>query len=111
MVPRAVDDIERRVWRDGELVCGLTVGWNFGDGHLHNEHLLRALQKRCQWESGELRVILVDPQPIGRPHLDWRICDARDGLLDQGRMSVRQLIDRQPYPVESADVRSHDGTA
>lgn len=106
LIPKAVDDIDHYVWRDGELVCGVVVGWNFGDGHLHNEHLLRALQRRCQWESGEVRVIFVDPQPFGRPHHDWRICDARDGQLDQGRIPISELIDRQPYPQEPSD----DGT-
>jgi len=100
LIPKAVDDIDRYVWRDGELICGVVVGWNFGDGHLHNEHLLRALQKRCQWNSGDLRVIFVDPQPIGRPHLNWRIYDAADGQLEQGRTEVSDLIDRQPFPIE-----------
>lgn len=98
VVPKAVDNIDRYTWRDGELVCGVVVGWNFGDGHLHNEHLLRAMQRRCDWESGQVRVIFVDPQPIFRPHLDWRICDAKDGQLDQGRVLVQDLVDRQPYP-------------
>jgi hypothetical protein len=101
VLPLAVDDIDRYTWRDGELVCGVVVGWNFGDGHLHNEHLLRALQRRCEWESGEVRVIYVDPQPIGRPHLDWRIVDAKDGQLRSGRVAVRDLVNRQPFLTES----------
>ena len=100
VLPVAVDEIDRYTWRDGELVCGITVGWNFGDGHLHNEHLLRALQRRCEWDSGELRVIFVDPQPIFRPHLNWRVWDAKDGLRDSGRVSVKDLTERQPYPQE-----------
>jgi len=99
-IPLAVNDIDRYTWRDGELVCGVTVGWNFGDGHLHNEHLLRALQRRCQWDSGDVRVIYVDPQPIFRPHLDWRIVDAKDGQLNSGRVAVRDLVDRQPFLTE-----------
>jgi hypothetical protein len=99
LIPKAVDDIDRYTWRDGELICGVVVGWNFGDGHLHNEHLLRALQKRCQWESGEVRVIMVDPQPIFRPHLDWQIWDAKDGQLEIGTTAVDDLVDRQPYPM------------
>lgn len=100
LIPKAVDDIDRYTWRDGELICGVVAGWNFGDGHLHNEHLLRALQKRCQWDSGDVRVIMVDPQPIFRPHLDWKIWDAKDGQLESGRTAVDDLMDRQPYPTE-----------
>jgi len=100
-IPQAVDEIDRYTWRDGELICGVVVGWNFGDGHLHNEHLLRALQRRCDWESGEVRVIYVNPQPIFRPFLDWRIVDARDGQLASGRTYVDDLVGRQPWPTES----------
>lgn len=104
LIPKAVDDIDRYTWRDGELICGVVVGWNFGDGHLHNQHLLRSLQERCQWETGDVRVIFVDPQPIFRPHLDWQIWDARDGELEAGRTMVDDLVDRQPYPMEPANV-------
>ncbi len=104
LIPKAVDDIDRYVWRDGELICGVVVGWNFGCGHLHNEILLSALQKRCQWNSGEVRVIFVDPQPLGRPHLDWRIYDAKDGQLEHGRTKISDLIDRQPYLTEPVHV-------
>ncbi len=100
LIPKAVDDIDRYTWRDGELICGVVVGWNFGDGHLHNEHLLRALQKRCQWNSGDVRVIFVDPQPIFRPYLDWQIHDAKDGPLTHGRAMIDDLVQRQPYPTE-----------
>ncbi len=108
VLPLAVDDIDRYVWRDGELVCGVTAGWNFGDGHLHNEHLLRALQRRCRWKPGQLRVVFVDPQPLGRPFLDWRVVDAQDGLLHSGRTFVRDLVDRQPYPSEWTCERTDD---
>jgi hypothetical protein len=104
LIPKAVDDIDRYTWRDGELICGVVVGWNFGDGHLHNQHLLRSLQARCQWKSGDVRVIFVDPQPIFRPHLDWQIWDARDGELEHGRTMVDDLVDRQPYPMEPVNV-------
>lgn len=111
LISKAVDDVDRYVWRDGELVCGVVIGWNFGDGHLHNEHLLKALQRRCEWDSGELRVIFVDPQPFGRPHHDWRIWDARDGRLDEGRTSIDELVDRQPFPVEPIHGGTTAGTA
>ena len=98
LLPKAVDNIDEYVWRDGELVAGVVLGWNFGDGHLHNEHLLASLQRHCQWESGEVRAIFVDPQPLARPHHNWRIFDAKDGLLETGQISVAELRSRQPYP-------------
>ena len=33
-------DIDQRTVREGEVVCNTLVGFNFGDGHLHNEDLI-----------------------------------------------------------------------
>ena len=98
LVPKAVDNIDAYAWRDGELVAGVALGWNFGDGHLHDEQLLAAIQKRCDYDSGELRCIMVESQPMGRPHLDWRIVDAMEGELEKGRISIDELMELQPYP-------------
>lgn len=98
LVPRAVDDIEEYTWLDGELVAGMVLGYNFGDGHLHDEQLLSAIQAQCHFEPGELRCIFVEAQPFGRPHLEWRIVDASRGRLDGGRIAVGSLVDRQPWP-------------
>ena len=98
VLPKAVDNIDDYVWRDGELVAGVVVGWNFGDGHLHSETLLKAIQKRCNYQPGELRCIFVESQPFGRPYLDWRIADAHDGELDRGRTPINELTRLQPWP-------------
>lgn len=97
LVPQAVDNIENYAWRDGELVAGVALGWNFGEGHLHDEQLLAAIQKRCGFQSGELRCIFVESQPMARPHLDWRIVDAYDGELKTGRIKIEELLKLQPY--------------
>ncbi|MCA9987929.1 MAG: DUF3556 domain-containing protein, partial [Anaerolineales bacterium] len=105
LLPQAIDDIDRYTWRDGELVAGVVAGWNFGEGFLHNECLLAALQKRCNWRSGDLRCIFVDPQPLGSTDLSWRIVDAHDGLLGTGQIAVADLLERQPWP-ELAPLRT-----
>lgn len=97
LVPKAVNDIEQYAWRDGELIAGIILGWNFGDGHLHNEQLLNSVQKRCNFESGELRCIFIESQPIHQQHMDWRIVDAKDGQLENGRISIKELTELQPY--------------
>src|SRR5207249_8439222 len=66
LLPRAVPRAEDYEWVDGELVAGMVLGWNFGDGHLHREELLRAVQEQCGFEEGELRCIFVESQPPGR---------------------------------------------
>ena len=82
---------------DGELVAGIVLGWNFGDGHLHDERLLEAVQKQCAFEEGELRCIFVESQPFGRPWLHWRIADAKSGRLEEGRLAIPRLLTLQPW--------------
>ncbi len=97
LLPRAVDRLEDYEWADGEIVAGLVLGWNFGDGHLHNEDLLRAVQAQCEFMAGELRCIMVESQPLGRASLDWRIVDAHDGVLERGTTPVAELRARAPW--------------
>jgi hypothetical protein len=98
LAPKAVDRIEDYEWVDGELVAGLALGWNFGDGHLHDEGLLRAVQAQCGFEDGELRCIFVEAQPLFGSSLTWRICDAKTGQRETGVIAVRDLRARQPWP-------------
>ncbi|WP_394829667.1 DUF3556 domain-containing protein [Pendulispora albinea] len=97
LVPKAVDRLEDYEWCDGEIVAGLALGWNFGDGHLHSEQLLAAIQEQCSFEAGELRCIFVESQPAFRSTLAYRIVDAKTGALDAGRLSIAELRARQPW--------------
>jgi len=97
LVPRAVPRLEDYEWVDGELVAGMVLGWNFGEGHLHDERLLRAVQEQCGFEEGEVRCIMVESQPLGKSTLHYRIRDARTGLLEEGHADVRELRRRQPW--------------
>lgn len=97
LVPRAVDRLEDYEYMDGELIAGLALGWNFGDGHLHQEALVAALQAQCGFEPGELRCIFVESQPLARSNLDYQIVDAHDGQLGSGSIDVRTLSELQPW--------------
>ncbi len=100
LVPRALQGagaFERFQWLDGELVAGLALGWNFGDGHLHQEQLAQALQAQCGFEPGELRIVCLESQPLHRQTLDYRLLDAATGELDRGRLSVAALRGLQPW--------------
>jgi hypothetical protein len=97
LLPRAVARVEDYEWMDGELIAGLALGWNFGDGHLHGEQLLGAIQQQCGFVGGELRVIMVESQPLGQGTLNWRIFDACDGLMESGEVAVAALRERQPW--------------
>jgi hypothetical protein len=97
LVPKAVDRLEDYEWADGEFVAGLALGWNFGDGHLHDERLLRSLQTQCEFDPGELRCIFVEAQPLGGSAQRWRIADASTGIIAEGELAVRDLLARQPW--------------
>jgi hypothetical protein len=97
LIPKAVDDVRNYEWMDGEIVAGLALGWNFGDGHLHNEVLLRAIQSQCGFEPGELRCIFVESQPLHDPTLAYRIVDAATGSIESGKLAIRELRKTQPW--------------
>jgi hypothetical protein len=97
LVPKAVDRLEDYEWLDGELVAGLALGWNFGEGHLHQEQLLESIQAQCGFEAGELRCIFVESQPFGASSLAWRIMDAKTGVLESGETKLSELRARQPW--------------
>jgi hypothetical protein len=99
LLPRAVDDLEAYEYLDGELVAGLVLGWNFGDGHLHQQQLLDSVQRRCAFAPGELRCLFVESQPVGRPGMAYRIVDAASGEVERGEVRVRDLLALQPWPV------------
>jgi hypothetical protein len=98
LLPKAVEHIDQYEYMDGEIIAGLALGWNFGDGHLHNQQLLGAIQRRCGFGPGELRCIFVESQPFGKPELAWTIADAASGVLAAGSLPVRDLVNRQPWP-------------
>jgi len=97
LLPKAAPRLEDYEYVDGEIVAGLVLGWNFGDGHLHREGLLRAVQEQCGFEEGELRCIFVEAQPLGRHTMGYRIHDAKTGLIEAGEVDVHAMRRRQPW--------------
>jgi hypothetical protein len=98
LLPKAVHDIDAYEYLDGELVAGVVIGWNFGEGHLHNLQLLRSIQEQCHFEQGELRCIFVESQPMGGAGQAWTIADAATGVLETGTIKVKDLLPLQPWP-------------
>jgi hypothetical protein len=85
------------VLTDGERICSTAIGWNFGDGHMHSEQLIAALQKRCNFEPGEIRVVLIDGQPIHKQRQEYRLVDAATGEFERGYVHVADMVTRQPW--------------
>ena len=82
---------------DGERICSTAIGWNFGDGHMHNEQLIEAMQQRCHFEPGEVRVVLLDAQPIHKQTQQYRLVDAATGEFERGYVRVADMVTRQPW--------------
>jgi len=98
LLPRAIDDEADYSMREGEIVAGPLVGWNFGEGHLHNEQLLAAVQRRCQFDEGDVRVVILEGQPIHIGRQAYRIVDAKTGVIEEGYVAVKDMLTRQPWP-------------
>jgi len=121
LAARAVDDIEAYEAREGEIVAGVVLGYNFGDGHFHDRQLLEAVQERCRFAPGELRVVTLESQPAHLQRQRYRIYDAATGLIEEGwvdvaEMAIRQpWLDERPFPVEvvggGAAPHAEDGRA
>ena len=97
LTARAVDDVEDYDVREGELVAGVVLGYNFGDGHFHDQRLLAAVQERCRFAPGELRVVTLESQPAQVQRQRYRIWDAADGLVEEGYVDVAEMAKRQPW--------------
>ena len=97
LVDRAAEGRDDYVMIEGELIAGVVLGWNFGDGHLHDEQLLDALQERCGFEPGELRVVMLEAQPIQRQCQRYRLVDAASGVLERGEVDVKDMLATQPW--------------
>jgi len=82
---------------DGERICSTAIGWNFGDGHMHNEQLIAAMQERCRFEPGEVRVVLLDAQPIHKQTQAYRLVDAATGEFERGIVRVADMVNSQPW--------------
>ena len=102
LVPKALaakggGAFEEYEWVDGEIVAGMVLGWNFGEGHLHQEQLLAAVQAQCKFDEGELRCVFVESQPMLGKTLAYRIVDAARGEIERGELEVEELRRRQPW--------------
>ncbi len=85
------------VLTDGERITSTAIGWNFGDGHFSNEQLVAALHKRCHFEPGEVRIVMLDAQPIHTQTQQYRLVDAATGEFERGYVRVADMVTRQPW--------------
>ncbi len=87
------DDIDVYTPREAEFMCNNITGFNFGDGHFHNEVMLDGLQRRCQFAPGEFIVVWVESEPIGNGRQQYWVWDAGVGIVERGSWSVKDCVE------------------
>lgn len=94
---KSLPDIDTRTVREGEMSCNTIIGFNFGDGHLHNEDLIRAIQTEARFEPGEFVIAWVESQPIHKKTQEYKVIDAALGVIERGTWNVADLVNEQPW--------------
>ncbi|HTX93468.1 MAG TPA: DUF3556 domain-containing protein [Mycobacterium sp.] len=90
-------DVDTRSVREGEFVCNSLIGFNFGDGHLHNEDLVRAVQSEAAFEPGECVIAWVESEAFGSGIQRYKVIDAALGVIERGTWKVADAVKEQPW--------------
>lgn len=97
LLQRHLDRLENYRLREGEVVCTVLVGWQFGDGHLFDERTIAMVQKRCNFEPGEFVMAWTESQPIHKRTVQYKVVDAALGVVERGYYDVRDAVVEQPW--------------
>jgi hypothetical protein len=97
MINQLQEDIDTYTVREGEFSCNAIIGFNFGDGHLHDRRMIEAVQRRCRFAPGELIVVWAESEALGSGRQNYLVIDAAVGVVERGSWAVRQAVDEQPW--------------
>jgi len=97
MIGALGDDIDTWTIREAEFAANVILGWNFGDGHIHDDRLIAAIQRRLNFAPGEFMVAFVESQPVNRPTQEYRLIDAALGVVERGTWTVSEAVVEQPW--------------
>jgi hypothetical protein len=90
-------DIDTRTVREAEFVCNSLVGFNFGDGHFHDEDMIRAVQREAGFEPGECVVAWVESEAFRSGVQHYKLIDAALGVIERGTWKVADAVKEQPW--------------
>lgn len=90
-------DLDHYHLREAEFSCNAVIGWNFGEGHLHDDRLIEALQERCNFAPGEFIVVWVESEPYANGRQQYHVIDAAVGVIERGSWSVEECVNTQPW--------------
>ena len=97
MINQLGADIDTYSLLEAEFACNAIIGFNFGDGHLHDQRLIEAIQKRCQFTPGEFVVVWVESEPVGSGRQQYMVIDAAVGIVERGSWAVKDAVAEQPW--------------
>jgi hypothetical protein len=92
MINQLGDDIDYYTLREAEFSCNAIVGFNFGDGHLHDQSLIRAIQKRCRFAPGEFIAVWAESEAVFSGIQRYWVMDAAVGVVETGTWKVRDAV-------------------
>jgi hypothetical protein len=90
-------DIDRYTLREAEFSTNCIIGFNFGDGHLHDHRFIESIQKRCRFEPGEFIVAWIESQPVHKEFQRYQVIDAAIGVVERGTYLVADAVTEQPW--------------
>lgn len=90
-------DLDQRTVREGEFGCNSLIGFNFGDGHLHDADFVQAVQSRVGFAPGEWIVVWVESQAIHSAVQHYQVIDAALGVIQRGTWNVADAVAEQPW--------------
>jgi Transmembrane protein of unknown function (DUF3556) len=97
MTTQLGDDIDAYTLREAEFSCNAIVGFNFGDGHMHDRRMIEAVQKRCRFAPGELIVVWAESDAFGSGRQEYLVIDAAVGIVERGSWAVKDAVREQPW--------------
>ncbi len=92
MIRHLGQDIDTYTLREAEFSTNAIVGFNFGDGHLHDQSLINAIQNRCQFAPGEFTVVWVESEPVWQGRQQYWVMDAAVGVVERGSWAVKDAV-------------------
>ncbi|MDT7705411.1 MAG: hypothetical protein QOG20_1018 [Pseudonocardiales bacterium] len=97
VLTNTIPELDRWTVREAEFACNSLIGFNFGDGHLHDENMIAAVQSRCGFEPGEFVVVWVESQAIHSKVQHYKVIDAALGVIERGTWKVSDAVREQPW--------------
>jgi hypothetical protein len=90
-------DIDRYTLREAEFATNCIIGFNFGDGHLHDARFIESIQTRCGFEPGEFIVVWIESQAVHKNYQRYQVIDAAIGVVERGTYRVADAVGEQPW--------------